>query len=59
MSVQEVDIHYFLANPELQQKLETVPYYGGVMVKKLLEIEKKVFKSKHWQKIESLMPGYS
>jgi len=50
MSVQEVDIHYFLSNPELQEKLEQVPYYGNIMVKKLLAIERNVFKSKHWKK---------
>lgn len=53
MSVQEVDVHYFLANPELQEKLQKVAYYGNIMVKKLLSIEKNVFKSKHWRKVEA------
>jgi len=51
MSAQEVVIHYFLANPELQRKLSQIPYYGGVMVKKLLEMELRCFKSKHWKRI--------
>lgn len=50
MSTQEVDIHYFLANPELQTPLVRVPYYGIEMMKKLHEIEALVFKSRNWDK---------
>ena len=50
LSEQEVDMHYFLSNPELQRPLTTIPYYGKLIVQKLYEVEEVAFKSRHWNK---------